>query len=80
MRISNFLLWQVAYSELVFTDCLWPDFGEAELDAAIAEYARRDRRFGEASPWRRQIAMLAPAFGRIASSRLGRPKGSAEPR
>ncbi len=45
-RISNFLLWQAAYSELVFTDCLWPEFGEAELDAALAEYARRDRRFG----------------------------------
>ena len=35
LRISNFLLWQAAYSELVFTDCLWPDFGETELDAAI---------------------------------------------
>lgn len=46
VRISNFLLWQVAYSELHFTDCLWPDFGDAELDAAIATYAARDRRFG----------------------------------
>jgi undecaprenyl diphosphate synthase len=46
VRISNFLLWQAAYSELVFTDCLWPEFGTAELDAALAEYARRDRRFG----------------------------------
>jgi undecaprenyl diphosphate synthase len=46
VRISNFLLWQIAYSELVFTDCLWPTFGEAELDAALAEYAQRDRRFG----------------------------------
>ena len=46
VRISNFLLWQVAYSELVFTDCLWPDFDEHALDAALAEYARRDRRFG----------------------------------
>lgn len=46
VRISNFLLWQVAYSELYFTDCLWPDFSEAELDLAMAEYARRDRRFG----------------------------------
>ncbi len=46
VRISNFLLWQVAYSELVFSDVLWPDFGEAELDAAIAVFARRDRRFG----------------------------------
>ena len=47
MRISNFLLWQTAYSELYFTHCLWPDFGEAELDAALAAYAQRDRRFGE---------------------------------
>jgi undecaprenyl diphosphate synthase len=46
LRISNFLLWQAAYSELCFSDCLWPEFGEAELDAALAEYARRDRRFG----------------------------------
>lgn len=46
VRISNFLLWQAAYSELVFSDCLWPEFGEAELDAALQEYARRDRRFG----------------------------------
>jgi undecaprenyl diphosphate synthase len=46
VRISNFLLWQVAYSELHFTDCLWPDFGDAELDAALAAYARRERRFG----------------------------------
>jgi undecaprenyl diphosphate synthase len=46
VRISNFLLWQVAYSELVFTDCLWPDFGEAELDAALRSFASRERRFG----------------------------------
>lgn len=46
VRISNFLLWQAAYSELCFSDCLWPDFGEAELDAALADYAKRDRRFG----------------------------------
>jgi undecaprenyl diphosphate synthase len=46
VRISNFLLWQVAYSELVFTDCLWPDFGEVQLDAALANYAGRERRFG----------------------------------
>ncbi|MFM2450167.1 MAG: hypothetical protein RIS44_2617 [Pseudomonadota bacterium] len=45
-RISNFLLWQAAYAELVFTDCLWPAFGEAELDAALMDFARRDRRFG----------------------------------
>ena len=45
-RISNFLLWQCAYSEFYFTDVLWPDFTTAELDRAIAEYHRRDRRFG----------------------------------
>jgi undecaprenyl diphosphate synthase len=46
LRLSNFLLWQSAYAELVFTDTLWPDFGEAELRAALDEYARRRRRFG----------------------------------
>lgn len=46
VRISNFLLWQTAYSEFHFTDCLWPDFDQAELDRAIAAYAQRDRRFG----------------------------------
>jgi undecaprenyl diphosphate synthase len=47
IRISNFMLWQTAYSELYFTHCLWPDFGDAELDAALAAYAQRARRFGE---------------------------------
>ena len=46
VRISNFLLWQAAYSELVFTECLWPEFGSEELDSALAQYARRERRFG----------------------------------
>lgn len=45
-RISNFLLWQSAYSEFVYMDVLWPDFAPADLDAAIAEYHRRNRRFG----------------------------------
>ena len=45
-RISNFLLWQIAYSELYFTDCFWPDFNGEELDRALDAYARRDRRFG----------------------------------
>ncbi|MBQ3373732.1 MAG: isoprenyl transferase [Oscillospiraceae bacterium] len=45
-RISNFLLWQCAYSEFYFTDVLWPDFTPEELDKAIAEFSRRDRRFG----------------------------------
>lgn len=48
-RLSNFLLWQAAYAELVFTDKLWPDFGPADLEAALAEFARRDRRFGDVS-------------------------------
>lgn len=46
MRLSNFLMWESAYSELIFTDVLWPDFTSADIDAAIAEYRRRDRRFG----------------------------------
>jgi len=46
VRISNFLLWQFAYSELYFTECLWPDFDAAEMDKAIAAFAKRDRRFG----------------------------------
>ena len=46
LRISNFLLWQLAYSELVFLDVLWPDFGSAELEDALAAYAQRRRRFG----------------------------------
>ncbi len=46
VRISNFLLWQCAYSEFYFTDVLWPDFTSAELDKAIAEFRRRDRRYG----------------------------------
>ena len=45
-RTSNFLLWQSAYSEYVFMNVLWPDFSPADLDAAIEEYHRRDRRFG----------------------------------
>lgn len=49
MRISNFLLWQAAYTELYFSDLLWPDFDEAALDAAIADFQRRERRFGRTS-------------------------------
>jgi undecaprenyl diphosphate synthase len=45
-RLSNFLLWQSAYSELIFLDVLWPDFGPAEFAAALAEFSRRERRFG----------------------------------
>jgi undecaprenyl diphosphate synthase len=49
MRISNFLIWQSAYAELVFLPVLWPEFGKADLEAALAEFARRDRRFGAVS-------------------------------
>jgi undecaprenyl diphosphate synthase len=45
-RVSNFLLWELAYSELVFTDVLWPDFRREHLFEAVAEYQRRTRRFG----------------------------------
>lgn len=48
-RISNFLLWQLAYAELYFTDTLWPDFGESELGAALDWFAGRERRFGQTS-------------------------------
>jgi len=48
-RISNFLLWNLAYSELYFCDCLWPDFDEAELDRAFRHFAGRQRRFGRTS-------------------------------
>lgn len=48
-RISNFLLWQLAYAELYFTDVLWPDFNAAELDRAIHSYQQRERRFGRTS-------------------------------
>jgi len=45
-RLSNFLMWQAAYAELYFCDALWPDFGETELDAALGEFNRRNRRYG----------------------------------
>ncbi len=48
-RISNFLLWQCAYSELVFVDTLWPDFGKEDLERATAEFRRRERRYGGVS-------------------------------
>ena len=61
LRISNFLLWQAAYSELHFTDCLWPDFDEAHIDAALAAYAGRQRRFGGVEP--ASVAMPQAALG-----------------
>ena len=49
LRISNFFLWQLAYTELYFTEVHWPDFGEAELELALASFAKRKRRFGKVS-------------------------------
>jgi undecaprenyl diphosphate synthase len=46
-RISNYLLWQCAYAELYVTDTLWPDFSPAAFDAAVREFARRERRYGQ---------------------------------
>ncbi len=56
LRLSNFLLWQAAYSELYFSDKLWPEFDEKALDIAIAEFVRRERRFGKTSA---QISAVA---------------------
>jgi undecaprenyl diphosphate synthase len=47
MRISNFLLWQLAYSEMYITETLWPDFDRAEFHRALCDYQKRDRRFGK---------------------------------
>ena len=63
LRISNFLLWQSAYAELVFTDCLWPDFDGAALDRALAEFAGRQRRFGQTAEQRAQAESLAVHAG-----------------
>jgi len=46
VRLSNFLLWQAAYAEMIFTDVLWPDYTPAHLAEALAQYAERERRFG----------------------------------
>jgi undecaprenyl diphosphate synthase len=46
MRLSNYLLWQTAYSEFYFTDVLWPDFGKKDIENALIDYSRRNRRFG----------------------------------
>lgn len=58
LRVSNFLLWQLAYSELYFTSVLWPDFGARELYEAIIDYQNRERRFGKTS---QQIQLSNPA-------------------
>jgi len=50
MRVSNFLLWQIAYSEIYVTEVLWPDFRGARLFEAIIEYQKRERRYGDVKP------------------------------
>ena len=60
MRVSNFLLWQIAYAELVMTDTLWPDFRKRDLFLALIEFQRRERRFGGLSP--REAAEGSPAL------------------
>jgi len=60
-RISNFLLWELAYSELVFTDVLWPDFGKKQLYIAIEEYQNRTRRFGKIASLKERILSASKA-------------------
>ena len=64
-RISNFLLWDMAYTELYFTETLWPDFNRAAFDEALASYARRQRRFGRTSE------QVAAARGKSADATTG---------
>ncbi|HJL19919.1 MAG TPA: polyprenyl diphosphate synthase [Sandaracinaceae bacterium LLY-WYZ-13_1] len=61
LRLSNFLLWATAYSELVFSETMWPDFGEADLYEALAEYQGRDRRFGRVACAATEGALADPA-------------------
>jgi len=60
MRISNFLLWQIAYAEIYVTETLWPDFTRTELLRAITDYQKRDRRYGGLSPRREQLVEALP--------------------
>jgi undecaprenyl diphosphate synthase len=60
MRISNFLLWQIAYSEIYVTETLWPDFRRAELYAALTEYQKRERRYGGLAAERPEVPALQP--------------------
>ncbi len=60
-RLSNFLLWQISYTELYVADVYWPDFRESHLHAAIREFARRERRFGAVGPSRRRAPQTSGA-------------------
>jgi undecaprenyl diphosphate synthase len=74
-RISNFLIWQLAYTELYFTDLLWPDFDAAALDAAFAWYRQRERRFGRTSEQLFQAAAPEPAVHEAEAAAMGRADG-----
>ena len=67
-RLSDFLLWESAYAELLFVDCMWPEFGTAELDAALGEFRRRERRFGAVSP--AEDAEREPGWGTMTGTSL----------
>jgi undecaprenyl diphosphate synthase len=69
-RISNFLLWQLAYSEFYFTDILWPEFDTLAFDAAITSYQRRERRFGRTSE---QVSISFPQDSRLEEKPLAAP-------
>ena len=67
MRVSNFLLWQIAYAELYVTETLWPDFTRTELLRAILDYQKRDRRFGGLGP-DPQVDVAVPGEVRMAEA------------
>ena len=69
MRISNFLLWQIAYAELYVTETLWPDFNRSELLKAVLEYQKRERRFGGLSP----ALNSAPPFAEVIQEEVAVP-------
>lgn len=73
-RISNFLLWQLAYSEIYFTDTLWPEFDTAALDQAIESYRRRERRFGRTSE--QLQTMASAASGKESDSTAATPENA----
>ncbi len=69
-RLSNFLLWQAAYSEFIFVDCFWPDFDRCQLELVLAEYGRRNRRFGGLKADEPEMEQNAVASGGLAASAL----------
>lgn len=75
MRLSDFLLWESAYAELLFTDSMWPDFDATDLDAAIAEYSRRERRFGGVPSYAAQNAAIERAIS-TSNPEAGYPGGA----